>query len=117
MTKRRKSKKNDSKGSVANLVLYVLLPSVALIFGFLFLQSEIKLLNKEIYQKEKKVENLLNQLEDKLVNVQKLSAEDIIVEIAKNRLGMVRINSSVENIFVSKLRINQIQRIVDSKYE
>ena len=43
--------------------------------------------------------------------------EDRIVEIAKQQLGMVRINTSVENVFVSKLRIDQIKRIVDSKYE
>ena len=79
MTKSEKSKKNKSKGSIASLILYLLLPTVAVIFGFLFLQAEIKFLYKEIYQKEKRVEVLQNQLEEKLVNVQKLSAEERIV--------------------------------------
>ena len=52
-----------------------------------------------------------------MVEVQKLTAEDRIVEIAKDRLGMVRIKNSVENIYLSNLKINQIKRIVDSKYE
>ena len=117
MTKKKKSKKAKSKDSIASLISYVLLPTLALIFGFLFLQAEIKFLNKDIFEKEKIVENLQNQLEEKLVDVQKLSAEDKIIEYAKLKLGMVRINSSIENIFVSKLRIDQIQRIVDSKYE
>ncbi len=116
MTKRKKPK-NSSKGLIASLILYLLLPTVAIIFGFLFLQTEIKFLYKEIYQKEKRVEILQNQLEEKLVAVQKLSSEERIVEIAKMQLGMVRISSSIENIFVSKLRIKQIQKIVNSKYD
>jgi cell division protein FtsL len=117
MTKKRKSKKSKSKGILASLILYVLLPSVIVIFGILFLRSEIKILYKEIYQKEKEVEILQNQLEARLVEVQKLSAEERIIEIAKQKFGMVRIFSPVENIFVSELKIKQIQKIVDSKYD
>ena len=118
MTKKKlKKAKVKSKGSVVSLVLFLLLPIVAVIFGSLFLQAEIKFLNKEIYQKEKRVEILQNQLEACLVDVQILSAESRIVEIAKQRLGMVRISSAVENIFVNKLKVDQIKRIVDSKYE
>lgn len=117
MTKKRKTKKSKSSISIANVVLYFLLPIVSVIFLFLFLQAEIKFLYKDIYKKEKTIEILQNQLEAKLVDVQKLSAEDRIVEIAKSKLGMVRINSVVENIFVSKLKIEQVKKIVDSKYE
>lgn len=117
MTKKRKTKKAKSNFSVANIVLYFLLPIVGVIFLSLFLQAEIKFLYKDIYQKEKTIEILQNQLEAKMVDAQKLSAEDRIVEIAKEKLGMVRINGVVENIFVSQLKINQIKKIVDSKYE
>lgn len=117
MTKKGSSKKAKNKGVLTSLILYVLLPSVGVIFGFLFLQAEIKILHKEIYQKEKEVEILQNQLEARLVEVQKLSAEERIVEIAKQKFGMVRIFSPVENIFVSELKIKQIQKIVDSKYD
>lgn len=117
MTKKNNPKQSKSKISVLNLLLFVIFPAVTLIFGFLFLQTEIKFLYKEIYQKEKHLEIVQNQLETKLVEVQKLSTEGRIVEIAKTRLGMVRINNTVENIFVSQLRIEQIKKIVDSKYE
>jgi cell division protein FtsL len=117
MTKKRKTKKTKPSISVASVVLYFLLPVVGVIFLFLFLQAEIKFLYKDIYQKEKTIEILQNKLEAKLVDVQKLSAEDRIVEIAKMKLGMVRINNVVENIFVSRLKIEQVKKIVVSKYE
>ena len=117
MTKKKKLKNTKGKSSVAGLVLFLLLPSVAVVFSSLFLKAEIKILSKEIYQKEKKIEILQNQLEGRLVDVQVLSAESRIVEIAKKRLGMVRINSAIENVFVNKLKVEQIKRIVDSKYE
>ncbi len=117
MTKKRKTKRDKSNSSTADFVLLFLLPIVVVIFISLFLKAEIKTLQKEIYQKEKKVEIMQNQLEARMVDVQKLSAESRIVEIAKSKLGMVRINGSIQNIFVSKLKIDQIKRIVDSKYE
>mgnify|MGYP001237906302 CR=1 FL=1 len=117
MSKKKKTKRNNSNVSITSIVFYVLMPVVGGIFLFLFLQTEIKFLYKDIYQKEKAIEILQNQLETKLVEVQKLSAEDRIVELAKSRLGMVRINSTVENIFVNRLKIEQVQKIVDSKYE
>ena len=117
MTKRRVNKKAKSKGSIATLFFYFILPVVAVVFINLILKTEIKFFYKEIDQKEIELEILQSKLETELVEVQKLSAENRIVEIAKDRLGMVRINSSVENIYLSNLKINQIKRIVDSKYE
>ncbi len=117
MTRKRKPNNKKRGGSAVTVFIAILLPLVFFLFGFLFLQTEIKFLHKEIYQKEKNVEILQNQLEAKLVDVQKLQTEDRIVGIAKSQLGMVRIKSSVENLFVDKLKIEQIKRIVDSKYE
>lgn len=117
MTKKRVNKKTKNKGSFTILFFYFILPSVAIVFLYLILQTEIKFLYKEIDQKEKELEILQSKLEIELVEVQKLSAEGRIIEIAKDRLGMVRINNSVENIYLSDLKINQIKRIVDSKYE
>jgi len=116
MTK-KETKKNKSNGSIVSLFFYFIFPTIAIVFLFLILQTEIKFLYKEIDSKEKNFEVLQNIIEGKLVEVQKLSTEDRIVGIAKTRLGMVRIKNSVENIFVSNLKIKQIQRIVDSKYE
>lgn len=117
MTKKRVNKKAKNKGSIATLFFYFILPTVAVVFIYLILQTEIKFLYKEIHQKEIELEIFQSKLETELVEVQKLTAENRIVEIAKNRLGMVRINNSVENIYLSKLKINQIKRIVNSKYE
>ena len=117
MTKKKANKKPKNKGSIANLFIYFILPTIAVVFLYLILQTEIKFLYKEIDQKEKELEVLQSRLETELVEIQKLSAEGRIVEIAKTRLGMVRISNSVENIYLSNLKINQIKRIVDSKYE
>ena len=110
-------KNTKNEFSIFKILFFIVFPIVIVIFGYLFLQTEIKFLEKEIYQKEKKLEIVQNQLETKLVNVQKLSAEDRIVEIAKLKYGMVRINNIVENITVTQLKIDQITKIVDSKYE
>lgn len=117
MTRKKKISGKQKEGSAVTVFIALLLPIIFFLFGVLFLQTEIKFLHKEIYQKEKKVEVMQNQLEAKLVDVQKLQTEDRIVGIAKDQLGMVRIKSSVENLFVNKLKIEQIKRIVDSKYE
>ena len=117
MTKKRVNKKAKNRVSISTVLFYFILPTVAVVFIYLILQTEIKFLYKEIDQKEKELEILQSRLETELVEVQKLTAENRIVGIAKDRLGMVRINNSVENIYLSKLKINQIKRIVDSKYE
>ena len=117
MTKKKANKKVKNKGLIANLFFYFILPIVAIVFLYLFLQTEIKFLYKDIDQKEKELAVMQSRLETELVEIQKLSAEGRIVEIAKTRLGMVRISKSVKNIYLSNLKINQIKRIVDSKYE
>jgi cell division protein FtsL len=117
MTKRKAKRKGKKSSSIASLFIYFIFPTIAVVFLLLILQTEIKFLYKEIDSKEKNLEVLQNIVEGKLVEVQKLSTEDRIVGIAKNKLGMVRIKNSVENIFISKLKVNQIKRIVDSKYE
>jgi len=117
MKKHINLKNTKNEFSIFKILFFIVFPIVIVIFGYLFLQTEIKFLEKEIYQKEKKLEIVQNQLETKLVNVQKLSAEDRIVEIAKLKYGMVRINNIVENITVTQLKIDQITKIVDSKYE
>ena len=117
MTKRRVNKKGKNRGFIKTLLFYFISPTVAIVFIHLILQTEIKFLYKEIDKREIELEVLQSKLETEMVEVQKLTAEDRIVEIAKDRLGMVRIKNSVENIYLSNLKINQIKRIVDSKYE
>jgi len=117
MTKKRINRKGRNKGFIKTLFLYFISPTVVVVFLHLILQTEIKFLYKEIDRREIELEILQSKLETELVEVQKLTTEDRIVEIAKGRLGMVRINNSVENIYLNNLKINQIKRIVDSKYE
>ncbi|MCF6268290.1 MAG: hypothetical protein L3J41_01105 [Melioribacteraceae bacterium] len=117
MKKKRVNKKAKNKGSIANLFIYFILPTVAVVFLFLILQTEIKFLYKEKDKKEMELGNLQSMIEVKLVEVQKNSAENVIIGYARDSLRMVRINNSVDNIYLSNLKINQIKRIVDSKYE
>jgi|GEM_PF-1464578 len=117
MIKKENTKQPKRKMSISNLLIFVVFPFVGLIFGFLFLRTEVKFLYKEIYQKEKEVEVVQNMLEKKIVMVQKLTAEDRIVEIAKTKLGLVRVDHRIENISIDQIQIDQIKQIVDSKYE
>ena len=117
MTKRKNQKNTKNKISKLKILFLMVFSMVIVIFVFLFLQTEIKFLEKKNYQNGKRLEIVQNQLESKLVAVQKLSSEGRIVEIAKSKLGMVRINTKVEYISINQLKIDQIKKIVDSKYE
>lgn len=117
MKKRKNQKNTKSKFSKFKFLFLIVFPMVIVIFGFLFLQTEIKFLEKKMYENGKKLEIVQNQLESKLVAVQKLSSEGRIVDIVKSKLGMVRINNKVEYISINQLKIDHIKKIVDSKYE
>jgi cell division protein FtsL len=112
-----KKKSKAKKSGSANIFFFVVFSVVVFVFLSLFLKTEIKFLYKEIDKKENIINNSLQQLETKMVEVQKLSSEERIVNYAKNVLDMVRIKSKTEHISISKLKVKQIEKIVDSKYE
>ena len=117
MTKRRVNKKRRKSGFIKTLLFYFVAPTVVIVFLHLILQTEIKFLYNEIDKREIELEILQSKLETELVEVQKLTAEDRIVEIAKVRLGMVRIKSLVENIYLNNLKIKRSKLIFNKGEE
>ncbi|MCF8241092.1 MAG: hypothetical protein K9J16_06880 [Melioribacteraceae bacterium] len=87
------------------------------LFVYVFTLQEIKTLNKN---REKKLELLKSKqsaIEQRKIEIQKLSAEDRIVKIASDSLGLVRSLKPFDVINVDRRKIEQIKRILEDKYE
>lgn len=59
----------------------------------------------------------LNRIEAKLVEIQKLTAEERIVKMAQDSLGLIRPEENLEIISVSKDQIVQMEKLLKVKYE
>lgn len=116
MTKKR-TQKSKKKGLIGKILFYGIIPIVGALFLFLVLSTENKYLYKEIDLMEGELGALQGRLEERIAEVQKLQSEDRIVNLATVRLGMIRINQPLEELFVSQEKINRIKKIVNSKYE
>ena len=116
MTK-RKTQKSKKKGLIGTILIYGVVPIVGALFIFLILNTENRYLYKEITLLEEELGAIQNRMEARIAEVQKLQSEDRIVNLAKDRLGMIRINQPLEELYVSQEKINRIKRIVNSKYE
>ena len=116
MTK-RKTRKSKKKGLIGTILFYGVVPIVGSLFIFLILNTENRYLYKEITLLEEELGAIQNRMEARIAEVQKLQSEDRIVNLAKDRLGMIRINQPLEELYVSQEKINRIKRIVNSKYE
>lgn len=109
-----KRKKNKPFVRILTYSISLIIPSL---FLYVFIMTEIRSLNKEMAQIEDEISSLQNILEQKIVEVQKLSSEERIVKIAEEKLGLVREGKQLDNLFVSKNKIHQIEKIVNSKYD
>ena len=74
-------------------------------------------MNKEKITKQESLNERINRVEMKLVEIQKLMSEDRIVGFAKDSLDLVRPIDNLEEITVSKENINQILKAVNGKYD
>ncbi len=108
----RKRKKN----SFLSVLMLTLLVLVVSIFVYLFSLNEIKAMNKKKTQLIEKLTERTNKLETRIVEVQRLSSENRIVNLAKD-LGLIRSTKQYEIIYIDSDQINQVNRIVNSKYE
>jgi len=102
--------------SLKNFILLVIAVAVVL-FAYVATYSEIKRIMKEKISKQDLLNVKLNAMEDKLVDVQRLTTEDRIVRFAQDSLGMIRPKENLDTIFVSKDQINQIEKLLKEKYD
>ena len=105
------------KNSFLPMLLMTLLVLIFSIFIYLFSVNEIKAMNKEKNILVEKLTQVSNKLETRIVEVQRLSSENRIVIFAKEKLGLIRSTKQYEIIYIDNDQINQVNRIVNSKYE
>ena len=105
------------KNSFIAMLLSTLIVLIFSIFIYLFSVNEIKAMNKEKNSLVEKLTERTNRLGSRIVEVQKLSSEIRIVKIAKEKLGLIRSTKKYEIIKIDNDQIDQVNRIVNSKYE
>lgn len=105
------------KNSFLPMLLMTLLVLIGTIFIYLFSVNEIKAMNKEKNSLVEKITERTNRLGSRIVEVQKLSSEIRIVKIAKEKLGLIRSTKKYEIIKIDNDQIDQVNRIVNSKYD
>lgn len=108
------SKKNNS---FVSELLFFLIVFVGALFIYLFTLNEIRILSKSKDGLENLLSQKINDTEQLIVSVQRLSSEDRIVKIASDSLGLVRSNKVYEKLYIDENQIKRVERIVTSKYE
>ncbi len=101
---------------VRNLLVVAAIAAVMLL-AYVILLQEVKEMNKEKVERQDLLHEKNNKIREKFVEIQKLSSEERIVEIAENKLKMVRAENNNDVLHVSETQILQIERIIDRKYE
>ena len=104
-------------GSFAKNLVILTVIIVVLLFSYVYLLEEVRAYSKNKIRKEEELLGKKDELEARLVEVQKLSDEERIVKIAEDSLTMVRSLKPFEIIPVSKNQIRQIEDIISKKYE
>ena len=95
------------------MVLFTIAP---LLFINMFVIKDIKNLNALKNLKLEELREKENKLEIKKVELQRLTSEDEVVQKAKDKFALVRINN-LSTISVSKNQIENIKNFVNKKYE
>ena len=102
--------------SLKNFIVIVTVVSMVLL-SYVVMRSEIKRMTREKIMKHDMLNGKLNRIEAKLVEIQKLTAEERIVKIALDSLGLIRPVENLEMISVSKDQIMQMENFLKVKYE
>jgi len=79
--------------------------------------SQIKMMTKEEDLLIQRINETRDRIDDYLVKIQKLSSEERIVKIAREKLGLVKPLKPMEKIEINLSLINRIKKIVNEKYE
>ena len=97
--------------------LLVIMLVLGTLFGHLILTAKIKVLNKQAEILNARLARTQDELDAKIVLLQKLSSEERIVKIARQKLGLVRANKPFEKIYVNENKIKRLEKLVKAKYE
>jgi cell division protein FtsL len=105
------------KGSSLKSFIVIVVTAALMLFAYVASITEIKRMKKEKITKQELLNERRNRLDDKSVDIQKLTAEDRIVKFAQDSLGLVRPVENLETIFISKEQIKQIEKLLNEKYD
>ncbi|MBU2494410.1 MAG: hypothetical protein KJ571_17440 [Bacteroidetes bacterium] len=108
---------NKDKGPFLKIFIAAAIPIAASLFIYVLVTQEIKSLNKEKINKEELLLEKINKVNQKMVAVQQLSSEARITTIAKESLGLIRKGEEFDKIRIDKYKADQIEKIVNEKYE
>lgn len=92
--------------------------SIAVILlTYVVTMTEIKRFNRERVSKLDILNERKSRIEAKVVEIQKLTSEDRIVKFAADSLKMLRPSDNLDQLNISKEQVNQIEKLVNEKYD
>lgn len=95
----------------------MVIAAALILFSYVVLLSEIKRMNRDKITKQEALNERINRVEMKMVDVQKLMSEDRIVRFAQDSLRFIRPVDNLETITISKEQVNQILKMINEKYD
>ncbi|MBI3123666.1 MAG: hypothetical protein HYZ10_04620 [Ignavibacteriales bacterium] len=97
--------------------IILVIAAALILFSYVVLLSEIKRMNRDKITKQEALNERINRVEMKMVDVQKLMSEDRIVRFAQDSLRFIRPVDNLETITISKEQVNQILKMINEKYD
>ena len=97
--------------------IVIVIAAALILFSYVVLLSEIKRMNRDKITKQEVLNERINRVEMKMVDVQKLMSEDRIVKFAQDSLRFMRPVDNLETITISKEQVNQILKTINEKYD
>ncbi|OGV09126.1 MAG: hypothetical protein A2499_16920 [Stygiobacter sp. RIFOXYC12_FULL_38_8] len=97
--------------------IILVIAAALILFSYVVLLSEIKRMNRDKITKQEALNERINRVEMKMVDVQKLMSEDRIVRFAQDSLMFMRPADNLETIAISKEQVNQILKMINEKYD
>jgi hypothetical protein len=105
------------QGSSIKSFIILIISAAVLLFVYVASVTEIKRMNKEKITKKDLLNEKLNRLQAKIVDVQKLTSEERIVKFAQDSLGLIRPTENLDSIVISKDQADQIEKMLKEKYD
>lgn len=105
------------KGSSLKSFIVIISAIAILLFTYVATVTEIKRMNRLKISKQDSLNEKLNLVEGKMVDIQKWTAEDRIVVYAQDSIGLIRPSDNLETISVSKDQIKQVEKLLSQKYD
>jgi hypothetical protein len=101
--------------SLKEIMLGLVLAAIMLL-TYVATTTEIKRYNKERASKQEIFNERKSRIESKIVEIQRLTSEDMIVRFAVDSLKMLRPSDNLDQLNVSKDQVHQIEKLVNEKY-